>query len=71
MTITPTIEQTNVLGVSIQEATVTVTATTEAEAHVIAEAWILHHAAKSSLVFSVDRREGVKHPDGTFTMRYF
>lgn len=68
---TPSIDSLKVLGSSIQEAAVTVTADTEAEAHKVAGAWLLHHANKNSLVISVDRREGVRNADGTVTMRYF
>lgn len=71
MTSTPTIDSITILGASIQEATVTVTAETELEANKIAGTWLLHHANKSSLVISVVQREDVKHHDGTFTMRYF
>jgi hypothetical protein len=68
---TPTIDTMNTLGDSIQEATVTVTAETELEAHDRAWSWLGHHATKKSLVISVDRREGKKNGDGTITVRYF
>ena len=71
MTSTPTIDTMNILGVSIQEATVTVTAETEPEANKRAGAWLLHYANKNSLVISVGQREGVGNDDGTITMRYF
>lgn len=71
MSQTPRIDSLKVLGVSIQEAAVTVTANTEPEANKIAGAWLLHHANKESLVISVGQREGVRNADGTMTMRYF
>ncbi|MFK0004997.1 hypothetical protein [Paenarthrobacter sp. NPDC090522] len=68
---TPNIDTMKVLGASIQEAAVTVTADTEAEANKIAGAWLLHHANKDNLVLSFSYREGIRNADGTMTMRYF
>lgn len=67
----PRIDSLKVLGASVQEARVTVTAETEAEANKIAGTWLLHHANKESLVISVSYREAIGNPDGTVTMRYF
>lgn len=71
MSQTPRIDSLKVLGASIQEARVTVTAETELKANKVAGAWLLHHANKESLVLSFSYREAIGNPDGTVTMRYF
>lgn len=68
---TPSIDTVKVLGTSIQEAAVTVTADTEAEANKIAGTWLLDHANKNNLVLSFSFREGIRNADGTVTMHYF
>lgn len=71
MTSTPAIEYVTTLGVSIQEAAVTVTADTEQEAHKIAWAQLNHHAKTKDLLVSTGYRDGTRNGDGTFTVRYF
>lgn len=71
MTSTPAIEVVTILGTSIQEAVVTVTADTEQEAHKIAWAQLNHHAKTCGLVVSTGYRDGTRKAGGTFTVRYF
>ena len=71
VTSTPAIEIVTILEISIQEATVTVTADTEQEAHKIAWAQLNHHAKAKDLLVSTGYRDGRRNGDGTFTVRYF
>lgn len=70
MTSSPAIEAT-VIGTSIQEALVTVSAESGPDAIKAAAAQVRHYARTNALVDSTSYSDGQKNDGGTYTIRFF